>query len=100
MTVPWSLLVVLTVAIGLLVIRRAGPRGFRGTRPVRGALWCPAHARDMGVDMRVAAWDGRPVEIERCSAFGPDGAVSCEKACLELDRSTPAGRSRHRCWCA
>ena len=82
MSIMWSLMIVIVVVVALAIVQRCGPRLFRGTRTVSTALWCPSRARDLDVDLRVTAWDGRAVDIERCAAFDAPTAVVCEKACL------------------
>ena len=94
MSMLGSLLIVVVVVAVLAIVQRCGPRLFPGTRTVSSALWCPSRKRDLDVDLRVTAWDGRAVDIERCAAFDPPTAVVCEKACLAERQG--AGISRRR----
>ena len=84
----WPLLVVAAVALVLVVALSKGPRFFRGTRSVVESFWCPFTTQDVHVDFEIDAWDGHPVDVNRCSAFTPPTAVTCDKRCMS--RSRPA----------
>jgi hypothetical protein len=87
----WPLL---AVAVALVVLLRVGRVVFRGSRPVSASFWCPFRERAVDVGFQITAWDARPVAVDRCSAFTPPTAVTCEKRCME--RPEPAVRTRTR----
>lgn len=78
----WPVAIVAGTAIVLIVILLAGPRLVRDTRAVTMALWCPVRDREADVTFQVTVWDGRCVDVERCSLLAPPTAVNCDKACL------------------
>jgi len=78
----WPLLVVLATGAVLVFVLVYGRRWFAGTRDVSDAFWCPVQARDVGVEIQVDVWDGKLIDVKRCSAFSPATAVTCEKRCL------------------
>jgi hypothetical protein len=81
--VPWPLAIVLLTLGGLLVLLWAGPRLFRGTRPVLvPGFRCPLIDERVDVEFQVTAWTGERVAVTRCSAFTPATAVTCERRCL------------------
>ena len=45
-------------------------------------LWCPVHRREARAECRVAPWDNRLLDVERCSAGVPSANLTCGKACL------------------
>jgi hypothetical protein len=86
MMIPWIVPVALAAAVVLLVIRALGPHIFRGTQIWHYTFRCPGKGQDVGVDFRESAWDGRRLDVERCSAFSPAEDVRCNKACAFLAR--------------
>lgn len=86
----WPLAIVAGTGIVLVTVLLAGPRLVRGTHAVRTAFWCPFRKRQADVTFRLAVWDGRRVDVERCSVFTPPTAVACEKACLGRGAPGPA----------
>ena len=79
----WPLFFVLAVVALLVAMLAVGPRLFRGTRAVATGLWCPFRRQDVDIVFRVEAWEGRRVDVERCSAFSPPTSVTCDKGCLD-----------------
>jgi hypothetical protein len=73
---PWPWVAVVTVGFMLLLLFLAG------TRRVVRELRCPRSGRDVVVAVHEAAWDGRPIDVESCTAFSPPTAVRCDRACL------------------
>lgn len=49
-------------------------------------IWCPVHRTYVRAECRVAAWDSRLLDVERCAAddLATDGV--CDKACLVRGR--------------
>ncbi|HXG16855.1 MAG TPA: carboxypeptidase regulatory-like domain-containing protein [Calidithermus sp.] len=80
---PWPLAIVLLTLGGLLVLLQAGPRLFRGTRPVPvPGFRCPLTGERVDVEFQVTAWTGERVAVTRCNAFTPATAITCERRCL------------------
>ena len=52
-------------------------------RPVR----CPVAGRDVTVD-RQHLPGGAPIGVERCTAFRPHDAVTCQQVCLRFELSS------------
>jgi len=72
----------LATAVALLLLAIAF-RPLRGVvRTVIRSFWCPVRARNVTAEFREEAWDGKPVEVTRCSAFTPPEAIACKKLCL------------------
>jgi hypothetical protein len=86
MMVPWIVPVALAAAVVLFVIRLLGPHLFRGTLTWRYSFRCPGKQQDVEADFRESEWDGRRLDVERCSAFTPAEDVRCNKACAFLAR--------------
>ena len=86
MMIPWMVPIALAAAVALLVIRALGPHLFRGTLTWRYAFRCPADQRPVDADFRESLWDGRRLDVERCSVFTPPEDVRCNKACAFLAR--------------
>ena len=86
MTVPWIVPVALAAAVVLFAIRLLGPHLFRGTLTWRYSFRCPGKPQDVEADFRESEWDGRHLDVERCSAFTPPEDVRCNKACAFLAR--------------
>jgi hypothetical protein len=84
--VLYPLAIVVSVGLVLVLAVTFGSRLFPGTRRVRERLWCPVRARRMRVDLEVAAWDGRTIDVAACAAFTPPDAVTCERRCLAVSR--------------
>ncbi len=83
----------LATALALLLIIVFG--GLPGMfRTVRRSFWCPVANRKVTAEFQEEAWDGRPAEVSRCSAFTPPTAITCEKLCLRPDKFRSLGR-RH-----
>jgi len=78
-------------ALGLLLVAAFG--SLRGVlRTARRSFWCPFQDRNVTAELQEEAWDGRPVEVNRCSAFTPPTLITCEKPCLRLGKLPPARR--------
>jgi len=86
----WPLLIVLGTGLVLAGAILAGPRLFPGTRPATRDFRCPFRERDVSVEFQETVWDGRLVEVTRCTYFTPPAAVDCHKGCLLLRRLPPA----------
>jgi hypothetical protein len=86
MVIPWIIPAALAVALVLLLIRIRGPRLFHGTRTWRYAFQCPLKKQAVAAEFRESVWDGRRLDVERCTAFTPPEDVRCDKACQRLDR--------------
>jgi hypothetical protein len=86
MVIPWIIPAALAAALVLLFIRAFGPRLFPGTLLARYAFRCPVKAQDVAAEFRESVWDGRRLDVERCTAFTPPEDVRCDKACRLLDR--------------
>ncbi len=75
----------LATALGLLLMVMFG--ALRGvTRTVSRSFWCPFLDRNVTAEFREEAWDGRPVEVSRCTAFTPPTTITCEKPCLRMGK--------------
>lgn len=85
--VATAIIVVLSLGIGLaLVVWLVSTRFPMVTRLVTRSFWCPIQGRNVTAEFQEAAWDGKLVEVNRCSAFSPLQAVPCEKVCLRLEK--------------
>jgi hypothetical protein len=91
MTIPWIIPVALAIAVVLLVVRAFGSRLFRGAVTWRYEFQCPAERGDVAADFRESVWDGRRLDVKRCSAFTPSEDVRCDKACTLLGRLSCRG---------
>jgi hypothetical protein len=89
-TIPWITPAALATAVVLLVVRSFGSRLFRGAVTWRYAFRCPADRGEVAAEFRESVWDGRRLNVERCSAFRPSEDVRCDKA------STVPGRLSYR----
>lgn len=105
MVIPWIIPSALVAALVLLFIRSLGPLLFGGTLTWRYGFRCPIKDRDVATDFRESAWDGRRLDVERCSAFTPSDDVRCDKACQLLRELPRQPRARFRplgdlcaCW--
>jgi hypothetical protein len=85
MDMLWPLAIVLGTGVALVALYIAGPRLFTGTVTIARAFWCPFRHVNVDVEFDRSAWDGRPVDVRRCSAFTPPTDVGCDKACLGLE---------------
>lgn len=90
----WPLAFVLAVGVVLLIALLAGPRLFAGTQQVVRNFWCPFRDRAVTVEFEETVWDGRLVDVNRCSLFEPPTAVACDKACVNLGRARGVGVRR------
>lgn len=54
------------------------------TRTAIRSFWCPFRNRNVTAQFQERAWDGRALEVDRCTAFSPPTAITCEKPCLRL----------------
>ena len=82
----------LATAFGLLLLAVFG--SLPGvTRTARRSFWCPFLNREVTAEFQEEAWDGRRVEVNRCSAFTPSTSIACKKVCLTL-KKLPAARTR------
>ncbi len=84
MTLPWSLPIFIAAVVVLSLVYQFGPRLFPGSLLVWRSFWCPFRREHVGVDFRESVWEGRRDNVERCTAFSPAEAVSCDKACLAI----------------
>jgi hypothetical protein len=84
MMIPWIVPLALAAAVVLIVIRVLGPHLFRGTLTWHYSFRCPGKREDVQADLRESVWDGRRLDVERCSAFSPPENVRCDKACTFL----------------
>jgi hypothetical protein len=91
MSIVWPLLLIVTVVLLLLLALRMGERFSPGTVPFTRAFRCPFRDEDVRVEFAERAWDGRRVDVCRCSAFAPPSAVTCDKGCVDLP-ALPATR--------
>ncbi len=91
----WPLFIILSVGLLLVLLLAVGPRFTRGTRAVPHEFYCALRRQPVRVEYRVAAWDGKLVDVDRCSAFTPPTAIGCDKLCLRPEefalRAGPAG---------
>ena len=60
------------------------------TLTVAQTLWCPLHGKEVEARCRVAPWDNRLVDVERCSGNVPSAEVTCGKACLSARGERPS----------
>jgi hypothetical protein len=75
----------LATALGLLLMAMFG--ALRGvTRTVTRSFWCPFLDRNVTAEFQEEAWDGRPVEVNRCTAFSPPTVITCKKLCLRMGK--------------
>lgn len=91
-----GVIIVLAAATALALFLLAAFGAFPGViRTVTRAFWCPFLNRRVTAEFQEEAWDGKPVEVTRCTAFAPPTAITCEKRCLGLKRF-PSLRKRTR----
>ncbi len=94
MSIPWIIPGALAAALVLLAVRAFGPRLFAGMLTWRYAFRCPFKAQNVNAEFQETVWDGRRLDVERCSAFTPPESVSCNKACTLFARfPRPEGRA-------
>ncbi len=94
MAIPWIVPGALAAALGLLAVRALGSRLFGGTLTWRYAFRCPVRGQDVNAVFQESVWDGRRLDVERCSAFTPPEDVRCNKVCTLLSRfPRPEGRA-------
>lgn len=70
-----------TAVAFLLLIVFGGRRGV--IRTVTRSFWCPARRQHVTAEFQEEAWDGTPVAVNRCTAFSPPTAITCERLCLD-----------------
>lgn len=87
----WPLAVIVAVGLVLVVVLMMGPRLFRDRRLASAAIRCPVQDRAVAVEFVEAVWDGRRVDVSRCSIFEPSTAVRCDKRCVDVDELTERG---------
>lgn len=81
-----AFLIILALGTGVILVAWLVSTRFpMATRVVTRAFWCPLQARNVTAEFQEAAWDGKLVEVNRCSAFSPPEAVTCDRACLRID---------------
>lgn len=85
MTLVWPLAIVVSVGVVLAGIFAAGPRLFPGLHPSRRAFRCPFLDQNVDVEFQESVWDGKRVDVTRCSAFVPPTAVKCDKHCVGFE---------------
>jgi pyruvate/2-oxoacid:ferredoxin oxidoreductase beta subunit len=78
----WPLLVVLAVGVVIVLAIASGRRLFPGSTTIRESFWCRFRRQPVEVDFEETVWDGRRLDVTRCSAFEPPTHVTCDKACL------------------
>jgi len=82
-----AIIIVLALGTAVALLLLAAFGSLPGvTRIVRRSFWCPFLARNVTAEFQEEAWDGKPVEVNRCSAFTPPTAITCEKLCLHLEK--------------
>jgi len=82
-----AILIIVGLGTGLVLLVWAVSISFPTvTRIVPRSFWCPVQGRNVTAEFQEAAWDGKPVEVNRCSAFSPSQAVTCTKVCLRLEK--------------
>jgi hypothetical protein len=81
-----EIVVIAAVGLALVVLVVAASLAASVTRIVKRSLYCPFVDRDVTAEFVEATWDGRPVAVPRCSAFGA-GAVTCGVPCLRVVRT-------------
>ena len=89
---PVVIFLVLLCSVVLVGVRCRGV-ALRQQGPITRSIWCPLHDRTMTATLQEEAWDGKRLDVLRCSAFPPSAAVVCGKPCLRLTRrprSAPA----------
>lgn len=72
----------LATAVALLLLVTVFRPFRRMIRSVTRSFWCPVRGQNVTARFREAAWDGKPVEVTRCSTFSPPEAIACERLCL------------------
>ena len=87
-----TIVIVLGAALTLLVwgVARALPTD---TLLVKRSFWCPFRKQNVTAEFRQEAWDRTLLAVNRCTAFTPETAVTCEKSCLRLP-SLPSVRTK------
>jgi hypothetical protein len=88
----WPLVVVMSVGFVLAVVLVVGVRLFPGTLLTPRTFRCPFRGRVVSAEFLETVWDGRRVDVWRCSLFAPPTAVDCPKGCLDL-KNPPADRT-------
>jgi hypothetical protein len=83
---PWvTLALILMIGFGLVLLVWGVFRAFpQVTRFAERTFWCPFRERNVTVGFQENAWDDRPIDVDRCSAFAPATAVECDRLCLTL----------------
>lgn len=84
MSIVWPLLLVMTVGVLLMFALKCGERFAPGTVAYPRSFWCPFRSENVRAEFEEAAWDGKLVDVCRCSAFAPPTAIACDKRCLTL----------------
>ena len=80
-----SLLIVLTMGLGLVLLLWGASTAFPVVnRVVTRSFWCRFRWEDVTAEFQEDAWNGRRVDVNRCSAFEPSSAITCDKVCLRL----------------
>ena len=91
-----TIIIVLALGTALVLLLMAVFGSLPGmTRTVKRSFWCPFRGRNVTAEFQEEAWDGKPVDVNRCSEFTPPTAIICEKFCLHLDKF-PSARRRAR----
>ncbi|MBI3636751.1 MAG: hypothetical protein HY216_11185 [Candidatus Rokubacteria bacterium] len=78
------LFVVLGLGAAVLLVFGLYAAAARVTVRMTRAFHCPFRDRDVVATFLEDQWGGRPMDVERCSAFTPSTAIACEKPCLDL----------------
>jgi hypothetical protein len=85
----WPLAIVQGTGAVLGKMYALGAHLFPGHRQASYAFWCPFRRTNVRVGFTEVTWSGSLVEVDRCTAFTPPTAVTCDKACLALPTLPP-----------
>lgn len=90
-TMLLSLLIVLAMGFGLaLFVWKVSTASPVINHVVTRWFWCRFRRQNVNAEFQEDPWSGRPVGIERCTAFTPPAAITCGKDCLGLRKLDPA----------
>ncbi len=97
MAVPWpTLAIILAVGLGLQVLVRGVFAIFpRVTRLVERSFWCPFRDVNVTAEFQRDPWNDNPLSVDRCSAFTPPTAITCDRRCVRLAK-LPAAQHEAR----
>lgn len=90
-SVPLIIILALATAVVLsLVVAFWSMPGV--TRAVTRSFWCPWRSQGVTAEFQEEVWDGKRVEVTRCSAFSPSTDLGCDKPCLEMKKLPSSGK--------